>query len=37
MHPTVAQKILDNMTPNEIRALADLPAIETTPTITPTV
>jgi capsid portal protein len=36
MHPTVAQKILDNMTPNEIRALADLPAIETTP-ITPTV
>jgi capsid portal protein len=37
MHPTVAQKILDNMTPNEIRALADLPPIETTPTITPTV
>ena len=36
MHPTVAQKILDNMTPNEIRALADLPAIETTP-ITPIV
>ena len=35
-HPTVAQKILDNMTPNEIRALADLPAIETTP-ITPIV
>ena len=36
MHPTVAQKILDNMTPNEIRALADLPPIETTP-ITPIV
>jgi hypothetical protein len=27
MHPTVAQKILDNMTPNEIRALADLPPL----------
>ena len=36
MHPTVAQKILDNMTANEIRALADLPPIETTP-ITPIV
>ena len=36
MHPTVAQKILDNMTPNEIRALADLAPIETTP-ITPIV
>ena len=32
MHPTVAQKILDNMTPNEIRALADLPPL-TNPTV----
>ena len=31
MHPTVAQKILDNMTPNEIRALADLPPLTNTP------
>ena len=31
MHPTVAQKILDNMTPNEIRALADLPPLNNTP------
>ena len=31
MHPTVAQKILDNMTPNEIRALADLPPLSNTP------
>jgi hypothetical protein len=30
MHPTVAQKILDNMTPNEIRALADLPPLTNT-------
>jgi hypothetical protein len=27
MHPTVAQKILDNMTADEIRALADLPPL----------
>jgi hypothetical protein len=32
MHPTVAQKILDNMTPDEIRALADLPPL-TNPTV----
>jgi hypothetical protein len=31
MHPTVAQKILDNMTPDEIRALADLPPLNNTP------
>jgi hypothetical protein len=31
MHPTVAQKILDNMTPDEIRALADLPPLTNTP------
>ena len=31
MHPTVAQKILDNMTANEIRALADLPPLNNTP------
>ena len=31
MHPTVAQKILDNMTVNEIRALADLPPLNNTP------
>jgi hypothetical protein len=30
MHPTVAQKILDNMTPDEIRALADLPPLTKT-------
>jgi len=31
MHPTIAQKILDNMTPDEIRALADLPTLNNTP------
>ena len=31
MHPTVAQKILDNMTADEIRALADLPPLNNTP------
>ena len=31
MHPTIAQKILDNMTADEIRALADLPPLTNTP------
>jgi len=30
MHPTIAQKILDNMTADEIRALADLPPLTKT-------
>jgi hypothetical protein len=33
VNPALATKIIESMTPNELRSLIDLPALETTPTI----
>jgi hypothetical protein len=33
VNPALATKIIESMTPNELRALIDLPGLETTPTI----